>query len=118
MNRARRIRSENLGKHQYKEGYGRYLQNKKVKWNNDRNFEQMCEQVKWTIVDSTREVWLSKGRGKTPKECMEKAAIERKEASWKEVLRPKDEFAKKDIWKFTKKKKEMFKDLYIISREK
>ena len=53
---ARRIRSKKLREHQYREGYVRSLEGKKVEWDEDKNFEHMGEQVKWAMVESTREV--------------------------------------------------------------
>ena len=53
-----------------------------------RNAEQMWEQVKCAMVDSARKVCGSvKGDGKDVWwNDMVKAAVERKEAAWKEVL--------------------------------
>ena len=43
---ARRIRSEKLSKHQYREGYARSLEGNRVEWNEKNNIERMWEQVK------------------------------------------------------------------------
>ena len=54
--RHRRIRSEKLREHQYREGYARYLEDKGVEWNGDNNVEHMWEQVKRAMIESGREV--------------------------------------------------------------
>ena len=59
MDRARRIRSEKLREHQYREEYARSLEGKKVEWDGENNVEHMWEQVKWTMVESAREVCCS-----------------------------------------------------------
>ena len=56
---ARRIRSEKLREHQYRERYIRSLEGKGVEWDGDNNVEHMWEQVKRAMVESAREVWLS-----------------------------------------------------------
>ena len=38
---ARRIRSEKLREHQYKEGYARSLEGKRVEWDGDNNVDHM-----------------------------------------------------------------------------
>ena len=38
---ARRIRSEKLGEHQYREGYARSLEGKRVEWNGKYNVKHM-----------------------------------------------------------------------------
>ena len=48
MNGVRRIKSEKLREPQYL--------SKRIAWNEGRNVEQMREQVKQAMVDSTREV--------------------------------------------------------------
>ena len=53
---ARRIRSEELREHRYKEGYARSLEGKGEKWNGENTVEHMWEQVKQAIVESAREV--------------------------------------------------------------
>ena len=42
---ARRIRSEKLREHQYRKGYVRSLEGKRVEWDGDNNVEYMWEQV-------------------------------------------------------------------------
>ena len=67
----------------------------------------MWEQVKWAMVDSTREVCSSKRvGGKSPNNVwwnnVVKPAVERKEAAWKEVLEVRDEVSKercKEVYK-------------------
>ena len=38
---ARRIRSEKLREHQYREGYARSLEGKRVEWDGENNVEHM-----------------------------------------------------------------------------
>ena len=67
---ARRIRSEKLREHQYREGYVRSLEGKGVEWDGDNNVEHMWEQVKQAMVESAREVCGSvKVGGKTQRVC-------------------------------------------------
>ena len=49
---ARRIRSEKLGEHQYREEYAKTLEGKGEEWDGDNNVEYMWEQVKWAMVGS------------------------------------------------------------------
>ena len=56
---ARRIKSEKLREHQYKVGYARSLEGKEEEWEGDNNVEHMWEQVKRSMVESTREVYGS-----------------------------------------------------------
>ena len=53
---ARRIRSEKLREHQYGGGYARSLEDQGVEWDGKNNVKHMWEQVKQTMVESTREV--------------------------------------------------------------
>ena len=53
---VRRIRSENLIEHQYREDYARSLEGKELKWDGDNNVERMWGQVKRVMVESAREV--------------------------------------------------------------
>ena len=53
---ARRIRSEKLREHQYRERYARSLEGKGVEWDGDNKVEHMWEQVKRVIVETAREV--------------------------------------------------------------
>ena len=48
---ARRIRSETLREHQYKEGYVRSLEGKGVKWDGDNNVEYMWEKINRAMVE-------------------------------------------------------------------
>ena len=84
--RARRIRSEKLKKHQYREGYARSLEGKGVEWDGDNNIEHMWEQVKQATVGSAREVCTSvRVRGRNPKTVWWndeiKAVVRRKETA-------------------------------------
>ena len=56
MDGARRIRSEKLRKHQYREEYTRSLEGKRVEWDGENIVEHMWKQVKQAIVESAREV--------------------------------------------------------------
>ena len=70
MDVARRIRSEELRK-QYREGYARSLEGKRVEWDGENYVEHMCEQVKQAMVKSTREVCgLKRVEGGEPKESV------------------------------------------------
>ena len=92
---ARRIRSEKLREHQYREGYARSLEGKGIKWDGDDNVEHMCKQVKWAMVERSREVCDSVRVGGKNKERVWwnddiKAAIRRKEAGrwcWQLVIK-------------------------------
>ena len=53
---ARRIKSEKLREHQYREGYARSLEEKGVKWDGNNNIKHMWEQVKQAMVESARSV--------------------------------------------------------------
>ena len=66
---AGRTRSEKLREHRYRKGYTRSHEGKRVEGDGD-NVEHMWEQVKWAMVESTREVWLSENGGKKPKVCV------------------------------------------------
>ena len=69
---ARRIGSEKLREHQYREECARSLEGKGVEWGGDNNIEQMWDQVKWAMVESGREVYGSvKVEGKNPKSVVE-----------------------------------------------
>ena len=64
---ARSIRSEKLREHQYRT-YGRSLERKVVEWDRENNVEHMWEQVKRSMVESAREVYVSvRVGGKNPK---------------------------------------------------
>ena len=51
---ARRIRSEKLREHQYKEGYARSFEGKGIEWDEDNKVERLWEQVKLATVKSAR----------------------------------------------------------------
>ena len=59
MVEARRIISEKLREHQYREGYARSLEGKGVEWEGDNNVEHMWEQVKQAKQESAKEVCRS-----------------------------------------------------------
>ena len=93
---ARRIRSEKLREHQYREGSARSLEGKEVKWEGENNVKHMWEQVKQIMVESARELCGSmKVEGKNPKSVWWNdvviAAVRRKEAARKEVLTASNE---------------------------
>ena len=94
----RRIRNEKLREHQYRQGYARSLEVKGVERDGDNKVRHMCEEVKWAMIESTREVCGSvRVVGKNPKNVWwndeVKATVRRKEAAWK-VLVASDEEAK------------------------
>ena len=76
MNVTRNIISEKLRENQYKEVHSRCLKNKIAEWNEESNFENLWEQVKWSIVESAREVYSSKGMWWN---AVRKSVVERKE---------------------------------------
>ena len=55
VNECRKIRSKKFREHQYIEEYDRYLNSKKRGWYQDRNVQQMWEEVKWPMEPSTRD---------------------------------------------------------------
>ena len=97
--RTRRVKSEKLREHHFREGYARSLEEKGVEWEENNNVEHMLEQVKRAMVESARKVYGS-GRvwGKNPKNVwwidVIKAAVMRKEAAWKGILSASDEETK------------------------
>ena len=52
---SRRIRSEKLKEHQYRERYTRSFEEKGIEWDGD-NVKHMWERVKWAMTESAREV--------------------------------------------------------------
>ena len=65
---TRKIRSEKLRKHQYREGYARSPEGKELECDGDITVEHMREQVKHAMVETAREVCGSvRVRGKNPK---------------------------------------------------
>ena len=96
------IRSEKLRGHQYREGYARSLEWKRVEW------------VKRAMVESVREVCVPVRVGKkNPKSVWWndeiKATVMGKE-DWKLVMK----MQKKDVWKLTNMKR----DIYISERKR
>ena len=74
----------------------------------------MREQGKRAIVESTREMCGSVGVGEgSPKNVWwnneVKAAVKRKETAWRKCCEPEAKMQKKDVWEFTKKKRERLK---------
>ena len=61
---ARKIRSEKLREDWYREEYTRSLEGKELEWNGYNNVEHMWEEVKLTMLESTREVCGSVRVGK------------------------------------------------------
>ena len=59
MDGVRRIKSEKLREHQYREEYTRSLEGKSVEWEGENNVEHIWEQVKQTMVESSREMCCS-----------------------------------------------------------
>ena len=56
---ARRIRCEKMKEIQYRDGYTRSLDGKRVEGDRANNVKHMWEQVKWAMVESERSVWLN-----------------------------------------------------------
>ena len=55
-------------KHQYRKGYARYLEGKRVRWDGENNVEHMWKYVKQAMDESAREVCDSvKVGGRNPK---------------------------------------------------
>ena len=48
---ARKIRSEKLREHRYRERYARSLEGKGVEWDGDNNVEHMCV-VEWRVINN------------------------------------------------------------------
>ena len=67
---ARKIRSEKLREHQYREGYVSSLEGKGVEWNGDNNIDHIWEQIKRGMVESARGICGSVRVGKNPNECV------------------------------------------------
>ena len=109
---ARMIRTKKLREHQYRVGYARSLERKRVEWDREINVEHMWEQVKRAIVESAREVCGSvRAGGPNPKSFwwghQVKAVVKRKEDAWKEVLGDTDEDARErclEVYKEEKRK--------------
>ena len=117
---ARRIRSEKLRKHQYREEYARSLEEKELEWDGGNKVEHMWEQVKQAMVGRAREVCGSvRVGGKNPK-CVWwndeiKAAVRRKEAAWKLVLGASDEETKERCTEAYREEKRKVKRCIIQS---
>ena len=71
VDKARRIRSEKMREHQYREDDARSLEGKRVEWFGENNVKHMLEQVKQAIFESSREVCGSVqiGDGNPRSEC-------------------------------------------------
>ena len=54
--RTRKLGNEKLREHQYREGYARSLEGKRVGWDGENNVEHMWEQVERAKVENAREV--------------------------------------------------------------
>ena len=68
---ARRIISEKLMEHQYREGYGRSLEGNRVEWDGDYNVEHMVGAGKTGNGRKCKNnVRLSESGEKEPKECV------------------------------------------------
>ena len=83
---ARRIRSEKLRDHQYREGYAMSLEEKRVEWDGENNVEHMWEGVKRAVVEKAKEMWASVrvGGGNSKSVWLidqVKAAVKRKETA-------------------------------------
>ena len=93
---AKRIKIEKLREHQYKEGYTRSFEGKRVKWVGEN---LVCGSVRMG--------------GKNPKSVgwndEVKAAVRRKEYAWKEVLAARDEEAKERLMEAYREEKRKIK---------
>ena len=68
VDETRRIRNKKRREYQYREGYARSLENKKVEFDDKNIVEHMWEQVKPAMVESVREVCgLVRVGGRIPK---------------------------------------------------
>ena len=119
---ARRITSEKLREHQYREGYVRSIEGKGVEWEGANNVEHMWEQVKQAMVESARELFGSvRVGGGNPKSVwwndQVKAAVKRKEDAWKEVLGARDEDARERYLEVYKTEKRKVKRSIYTSKE-
>ena len=56
VDRAWKVRSEKQREHQYREGYARFLEGKRVEEDGENNVKHIWEQVKLVMVESTRKV--------------------------------------------------------------
>ena len=87
-----------------------------VEGDGDNSVEHMWEQVKWAMVESVREVWLSESRRQNPKSVWwndeVKAAVRRKEA-----LAARDEEAKR-VGYIEAYKGERLEGIYIKAKRK
>ena len=101
-------------------GYTRYLESKRVEWNEDRNVKQVWEQVKKTMVECAIEVCASVRVGVNPPKMncgMIILTLQLKGRSmhrvrcWELGMR----LQKKDVWKFIKKSMERLQGTYIRS---
>ena len=115
---ARRIKSEKLREHLYRERYIRSLEGKGVEWDAENNVEHMWKQVKWAMVESAREVCDSvRVRGKNTKSVCRnndvKAPVRRKE-----VLGARDEEAKERCMEAYREEKRKIKRCIYQSRKK
>ena len=112
---VRRIRSEKMREHQYREEYARSLEGKGVEWDGGNNFEHMWEQVNSGMAESDS----VRVGGKNPKNVWwnneVKGAVRRMEATWKEVLAACDEEAKE---RFMEAYRERLKGVYIRAKRK
>ena len=110
MDRARRIRSEKLMEHQYREEYARSLEGERAEWDGENNVKHMWKQVKRTMVESASEIHGSlRVGGGHPKTVRWNDQI-RKEDAWKEELGARDKDAKErclGVYKEEKRKVKM-----------
>ena len=114
MDRARRIRSEKLREHQYREEYARSLEGKRIEWKGENNVEHIWEQVKRVMVENEREVCGSVRVGGGNSKSVGwndqvKAAVMRKEDTWKKVMGARDEDARERCLEVHKEEKRKVK---------
>ena len=112
-----------MREYQYREEYASYLEGKGVEWYGDNNVEHMWEQVKRSMVESTREVCGSvRVGGKNQKNVLwndeKKAVVRRKETVWKGLLAASDEESKLRCMEAYREEKKKVKRCIIRSKKK
>ena len=94
------------------------MRKNRVEWDVENNVENMWEQVKPAMVESAREVYgLVRVGGRNPKSVgwndKVKAAVKRKEDTWKEVLGARHEDARETYLEAYKEEKGKVKRAFI-----
>ena len=101
-----------LREYQYKEGYVRFFENKTVEWDEAGNVEQMSEQIKRAMVHDAIKL-CSSLKGEKAKNVgwnnVLNATVERKEATWKEIVGARNKVTKERYLKIYKEEKRKVK---------